>query len=189
MHWCTAIDHWHRYLESGHDVCAVFLDFKKAFDSVMHEVLMNKLSALRLSPFLLRWIANYLTNPSQFVGTSSGTTPVVSGVPLGSILGPLLFLIYVNDITEIQLSGSHLLLYADDVLLYRPIQSQADYLLLQADIYIYILINYTCGLRVTFFISTLVSVDMIISRRHLLQPPSELKILDSIILKVDHLNT
>ena len=133
----TATDHWQRYLESGHDVCAVFLDFKKAFDSVMHEVLMNKLSALRLSPFLLKWIANYLTNRSQFVGTSSGTTPVVSGVPLGSILGPLLFLIYVNDITEIQLSGSHLLLYADDVLLYRSIQSQADYLLLQADIYIY----------------------------------------------------
>ena len=128
----TAIDHWHRYLESGHDV---FLDFKKAFDSVTHEVLMNKLSTLRLSPFLLRWIANYLTNRSQFVGingTSSGTTPIVSGVPQG--LGSLLFLICVNDITEIQLSGSHLLLYADDVLLYRPIQSQADYLLLQADI-------------------------------------------------------
>ena len=90
-----------------------------------HEVL--KLSALRLSPFLLRWIVG-------INGMSSGTTPVVSGVPQRSILGPLLFLIYVNDITEIQLSGSHLLPYADDVLLYRPIQSQADDLLLQADI-------------------------------------------------------
>ena len=67
-----------------------------------HEVLMNKLSALRLSPFLLRWIANYLTNRSQFVGIngmSSGTTPVVSGVPQGPILGSQLFLICVNDIT------------------------------------------------------------------------------------------
>ena len=68
-------------------------------------------------------------------GEKSDPLPVLSGVPQGSIIGPLLFLIYIDDIKTTPLSGeSHLTLYADDMLLYRPITSTADYALLQQDI-------------------------------------------------------
>ena len=68
-------------------------------------------------------------------GSSSNALPVLSGVPQGSVLGPLLFLLYIDGITSITLSSnSHLTLYADDMLLYRPISNSADYAHLQADI-------------------------------------------------------
>ena len=67
-------------------------------------------------------------------GQTSATSPVVSGVPQGSVLRPLLFLIYINDIANVELSDSSLLLYADDVLLYRPIHCPGDYTYLQQNI-------------------------------------------------------
>ena len=68
-------------------------------------------------------------------GASSRLKPVVSGVPQGSVLGPLLFLIHINDVTNIELSpGTHLSLYADDMLLYKQINSLNDYTDLQTDI-------------------------------------------------------
>ena len=56
----TADESWHRHLESGSGICAIFFDFKKAFGSVSHNLLLNKLSALGVDPFLLKWVANYL---------------------------------------------------------------------------------------------------------------------------------
>ena len=68
-------------------------------------------------------------------GATSDTLPVLSGVPQGSVLGPLLFLMYIDGVNNIGLSvGSNLVLYADDMLLYRPVSSPEDYLHLQADI-------------------------------------------------------
>ena len=58
----TAVESWHRHLESGNNVCAVFFDFKKAFNSVSHNLLLKKLSTLGLDPYLLKWIASYLTH-------------------------------------------------------------------------------------------------------------------------------
>ena len=133
----TTVQNWHQILEKGDDVCAIFFDLKKAFGSVPHSALMNKLSDLNLQPHLLQWIANYLSNRRQYVevnGQTSATSPVISGVPQGSVLGPLLFLIYINDIANVELSDSSLLLYADDVLLYRPICCPGDYTYLQQDI-------------------------------------------------------
>ena len=80
----TAVENWHSGLESGNDVCAVFFDFKMAFDTVSHNLLLKKLSALGLDSYLLKWIASYLTHRSQYVdvnGKASGCTQVLSGVP------------------------------------------------------------------------------------------------------------
>ena len=63
----TTIDKWHRCLERGSEVCAVFLDLKKAFDRVPHRPVISKLSALDLNPFILRWLENYLMHRSRFV--------------------------------------------------------------------------------------------------------------------------
>ena len=80
---------------------------------------------------------HYLSNRSQYVcvnGSSFDVLPATSGVPQGSVLGPLLFIFYINDITLVPLSDGTMSLYADDLMLYRPIQSATDYHFLQMDI-------------------------------------------------------
>ena len=99
--------------------------------------LISKLAALNLNPHLLQWIVNYLSNHQQYIGVNgktSTTSQVMSGVPQGSILGPLLFLIYINDIKNVELNDGNLLLYADDILLYHPICCLDDYVHLQQNI-------------------------------------------------------
>ena len=125
----STIHQWLQLLESGKEICAVFLDYKKVFDSVPHELLVSRLQNLGLHCNLLSWITDYLTQRKQVVvdGTSSSQVLVSSGVPQGSVLGPLLFSIYIDDITRITLSPrSNIVLYADDVLLYRIITCLED---------------------------------------------------------------
>ena len=127
---------WYQSLDHGNEVCTVFLDLCKAFDSVPHEPLLSKLHGMNLNPYILKWLFCYLLNRRQSVvvnGEQSPSLPVISGVPQGSVIGPLLFLIYINDITT-SVSHSKLSLYADDIALYRTIHSVIDYLLLQADV-------------------------------------------------------
>ena len=133
----AATDQWFRFMEDGYDICAVFFDYRKAFDTVPHRLLLEKLHGYDVHPVILRWIENYLTMRSQYVcvsGASSDILPVASGVPQGSVLGPLLFIIYINDISEVPLSVGSMLLYADDSMLYRPIRTPDDYVQLQMDI-------------------------------------------------------
>ena len=80
---------------------------------------MNTLADLNTNPHALKWLGDYL---SQYV-VESTSTQVISGVPQGSVLGPLLFLIYINGVTEIPVNDGCMLVYADDILLYRQIQS------------------------------------------------------------------
>ena len=93
----------------------VLLDLQKAFDTVDHEIICNKLKAIGVTD--TKWFHSYLTNRTQFVnvnGINSDLANVTGGVPQGSILGPLLFLCYVNDMNISIDKVCKLLLYADD---------------------------------------------------------------------------
>ena len=116
----SCFDDWSKSRNKSKSTDVVFLDFSKAFDSVPHERLLFKLKRYGIDDSLLLWFRNFLTNRRQRVairGTYSSRATVKSGVPQGTILGPILFLIYVNDIsTKIT---SQIKLYADDTKLYR----------------------------------------------------------------------
>jgi hypothetical protein len=106
-------------LDEGKEVRAIFCDISKAFDRVWHRGLIHKLKVNGLSGVLLNWFQDYLSGRSQRVvlsGTYSEVLPICSGVPQGSILGPLLFLVYINDIVED--INSTIRLFADDTSLY-----------------------------------------------------------------------
>ena len=99
---------------------AVFVDMRKAFDTVSHGILLKKLDRLGLHPMTIGWLKDYLTNRFQLTlanNVCSTPLPVRCGVPQGSILGPLLYLIYVNDI-DAKLQNCSVKLYADDTVLY-----------------------------------------------------------------------
>ena len=117
-------------------VDSVYLDIRKAFDTIPHDKLLSKLWNIGITGKLWLFFKAYLTNRRQCVvleGHQSEWLPVTSGVPQGSILGPLLFLIYINEVPSL-LSFSSALLYADDTKCFKRIQSSADCSLLQTDL-------------------------------------------------------
>ena len=111
-------------LDMGKEVRVVFCDIRKAFDRVWHAGLLRKLKAAGVQGELLKWFTNYLAERKQRVilpGVASDWTYILAGVPQGSILGPILFLIYINDIVaEI---GSNIRLFADDTSLYIIVEN------------------------------------------------------------------
>ena len=117
----------YQFLEQGCDVALLFLDLHKAFDSVPHVPLLQHLKNIGLDHHILQWVMSYLLNRKQYVvveGASSDITSVVSGVPQGSVLGPLLFLTYLNSVNSLVLTeGTQITMYADDILLVKPIRA------------------------------------------------------------------
>jgi hypothetical protein len=112
------------------------LDFSKAFDTVSHNKLIDKLDHYKLHKNTINWIKNWLDNRHMCVtvGRHKSTPKLVtSGVPQGSVLGPLLFLIFINDLPSV-LSNSTVRLYADDALIYKQIRNRTDSQLLQEDL-------------------------------------------------------
>ena len=122
-------------LEQGCDVTLLFLDLSKAFDRVPHIPLLQHLKDIGLDHHIIQWIASYLLNRKQYVvvgGASSDTSSVVSGVPEGSVLGPLLFITYVNSVNSLVLTkGTQITMYTDDILLIKPIRVTHDCICLQ----------------------------------------------------------
>ena len=104
----------------GINTIATFFDLKKAFDTVNHEILIYKLKHLGISGNLLFWLDNYLSQRKQQTkanGVISETEMVNCGVPQGSILGPLLFLVYINDVQKV-CENVKICLFADDTVIY-----------------------------------------------------------------------
>ena len=114
-------------LNDKKDVRIVFCDQSKAFDRVWHQGLLNKLECIGITGNFLKWLQSYLNNRQQRVvicGSSSQWGAIPAGVPQGSHLGPLLFIIYINDITE--KIRSNIKLFADDTSLYVTIDGDAE---------------------------------------------------------------
>ena len=131
----TIIEDMDCNLSNGTQIDAVYLDFAKAFDKVPHKRILLKLAYYGIRSNTLQWIGSFLNNRIQCViveDVSSNVVPVTSGVPQGTVLDPLLFLIFINDLTEsISLSVK---LLADDCLVYRTIHSSNDAIQLQEDL-------------------------------------------------------
>ena len=129
------IHDWADILEESKPIDVIYLDYRKAFDSVPYERLLVKLHAHGIRGKVLQWIRNFLKDREQRVvinGVSSNAAFVTSGIPKGSVLGPILFLIYVNDLPEIVTSTVKL--FADDTKIYRKIQNTHDSEELQRDL-------------------------------------------------------
>ena len=113
----------------------MLLDLSKAFDKVVHHYLILKLEYYGVRNQISQWISSFLGGRTQYVtcnGSQSSPIDVISGVPQGTVLGPLLFYIYINDLPNCVASSCSL--FADDCLLYRQISSPDDCCILQDDL-------------------------------------------------------
>lgn len=118
----ATLDSWTEALEDGGCVDAIYLDFAKAFDTVPHERLLEKLRGMGVQGKVLQWIRSFLSDRVQKViveGEESGWRDVVSGIPQGSVLGPMLFICFINDLPEEVVS--EVFVFADDTKLFARV--------------------------------------------------------------------
>ena len=131
----TVMNIWTEILDRGGEINSIYMDFMKAFDKVPHGRLIAKLRAYGINEKLCQWVENFLLDRKQCVqvnGEMSKWHKVTSGIPQGSVLGPVLFVIFINDMPNTV--ESDVFLYADDTKLFREITSESDSRTMQADL-------------------------------------------------------
>ena len=126
---------WMTLLDKNIPVDCMYLDFRKAFDAVPHKRLLHKIKGYGVRGNILNWVTDFLSNRSQYVsidGICSTNTNVTSGVPQGSVLGPTLFIYYINDLPDVV--NTLLRIFADDTKSYDKIENDDDQIKLQSSI-------------------------------------------------------
>ena len=131
----TVLDKWTEALDAGHSIDCVYMDYAKAFNTVLHGRLIYKLSTYSITEDVVSWINSFLSNRIQQVvihGQEPTWRSVTSGIPQGSVLGPLLFVIFINDLPNCVSSDAYL--FTDDTKIFRIITKEKDKEALQQDI-------------------------------------------------------
>ena len=133
----TCLELWTEMIENGEAVDVIYTDFSKAFDSVPHQRLLKKMKSLGITGSSLGWVKAFLSNRYQRVRVEdelSDWIPVISGIPQGSVLGPILFVIFINDMPDIVESMCQL--FADDAKIFRGVdlRDNENNLKLQTDL-------------------------------------------------------
>ena len=130
-----ALDTWTSIMEEEDTLDSIYLDFAKAFDSVPHQRLLTKIKALGIEGKVLAWLDAFLSNRRQCVivnGSTSGWSDVISGVPQGSVIGPVLFIIFINDMPNH--INNFISLFADDAKLFGKSTTPTDRASIQEDL-------------------------------------------------------